>query len=43
LHNPQPRAQYEQMRSTIKSLATEQERYFTATEVLELWKNGAFK
>jgi benzylmalate synthase len=43
LHNPQPREQYEQMRSTIKSLATEQERYFTATEVLELWKNGAFK
>jgi benzylmalate synthase len=43
LQIPQPRAQYEQMRSTIKSLATEQERYFTANEVLELWKNGAFK
>ncbi|MGJ5674776.1 MAG: 2-isopropylmalate synthase [Nostochopsis sp.] len=43
LHNPQPREQYEKMRSVIKSLATEQERYFTANEVLELWKNGAFK
>ncbi|MBW4629701.1 MAG: 2-isopropylmalate synthase [Brasilonema octagenarum HA4186-MV1] len=43
LHNPQPREQYEKMRSVIKSLATEQERYFTANEVLELWKNGAFQ
>ncbi|MBW4672732.1 MAG: 2-isopropylmalate synthase [Desmonostoc geniculatum HA4340-LM1] len=43
LQNPQPREQYEKMRSTIKSLATEQERYFTANDVLELWKNGVFK
>jgi isopropylmalate/homocitrate/citramalate synthase len=43
LHNPQPREQYEKMRSVIKSLATEQESYFTANEVLDLWKNGAFK
>lgn len=43
LHNPQPRKQYEKMRSVIKSLATEKERYFTAQEVLELWKNGIFE
>ncbi|QLE51258.1 2-isopropylmalate synthase [Nostoc sp. C057] len=43
LQNPQPRNQYEKMRSVIKSLAVEQERYFTANEVLELWKNGVFK
>jgi benzylmalate synthase len=43
LHNPQPKEEYEKMRCTIKSLATEKERYFTANEVLELWKNGAFK
>jgi benzylmalate synthase len=43
LHNPQPKEQYEKMRSTIKSLAAEQERYFTANEVLELWKNGVFE
>ncbi|MBR8839603.1 MAG: 2-isopropylmalate synthase [Stigonema ocellatum SAG 48.90 = DSM 106950] len=43
LHNPQPREQYEKMRSVIKSLAVEQERYFTANEVLELWENGIFK
>lgn len=43
LHNPQSREQYEKMRSTIKSLAVEQERYFTADEVLELWENGIFK
>ncbi|MCF2150420.1 2-isopropylmalate synthase [Desmonostoc muscorum LEGE 12446] len=43
LQNPQPREQYEKMRSTIKSLATEQERYFTANDVLEFWKNGVFK
>ncbi|UKO96128.1 2-isopropylmalate synthase [Nostoc sp. UHCC 0870] len=43
LHNPQPRKQYEQMRSVIKSLAAEQERYFTANEVLELWEDGIFK
>ncbi|MUG96549.1 2-isopropylmalate synthase [Scytonema sp. UIC 10036] len=43
LHNPQPREQYEKMRSAIKSLATEQERYFTANEVLELWKNGVLE
>ncbi|WP_392534065.1 2-isopropylmalate synthase [Nostoc sp. C117] len=43
LQNPQPRKQYEKMRSVIKSLAVEQERYFTAKEVLELWKNGVFK
>lgn len=43
LHNPQPREQYEKMRSAIKSLATKQERYFTASEVLELWENGAFE
>ncbi|MBH8576702.1 2-isopropylmalate synthase [Nostocaceae cyanobacterium CENA369] len=43
LHNPQPREEYEKMRSVIKSLATEQERYFTANEVLGLWKDGVFK
>ncbi|WGV25103.1 2-isopropylmalate synthase [Halotia branconii] len=43
LQNPQPRKQYEKMRSVIKSLAAEQERYFTANEVLELWKNGIFE
>uniref|UniRef100_A0A2P1CZA5 2-isopropylmalate synthase n=1 Tax=Nostoc sp. HIID-D1B TaxID=2027338 RepID=A0A2P1CZA5_9NOSO len=43
LQNPQPRKLYEKMRSVIKSLAVEQERYFTANEVLELWKNGVFK
>lgn len=43
LQNPQSREQYEKMRSTIKSLAAEQERYFTANEVLELWKNGIFE
>jgi benzylmalate synthase len=43
LQNPQPRKQYEKMRSVIKSLAVEQERYFTAKEVLELWQNGVFK
>ncbi|MFB2892397.1 2-isopropylmalate synthase [Aerosakkonemataceae cyanobacterium BLCC-F50] len=43
LQNPQPREKYEKMRSTIKSLAIEQERYFTACEVLELWKNGIFE
>ncbi|MFB2836096.1 2-isopropylmalate synthase [Floridanema evergladense] len=42
LQNPQPREKYEKMRSTIKSLALEQERYFTANEVVELWKNGIF-
>lgn len=42
LQNPQPREKYEKMRSTIKSLAMEQERYFTANEVVELWKNGIF-
>ena len=43
LHNPQPREKYEKMRSVIKSLATEKERYFTGKEVLELWENGAFE
>ncbi len=43
LQNPQTREQYEKMRSVIKSLAAEQERYFTANEVLELWKNGVFE
>jgi benzylmalate synthase len=43
LQNPQPRNQYEKMRSVIKSLSVEQERYFTAKEVLELWQNGVFK
>ncbi|MBE9205826.1 2-isopropylmalate synthase [Nostoc sp. LEGE 06077] len=43
LQNPQPRKQYEKMRAVIKSLATEQERYFTANEVLELWKDGIFE
>ncbi|XWK88451.1 MAG: 2-isopropylmalate synthase [Phormidium sp.] len=42
LQNPQPREKYEKMRSKIKSLATEQERYFTANEVVEFWKNGIF-
>jgi benzylmalate synthase len=43
LQNPQSRNQYEKMRSVIKSLAVEQERYFTGNEVLELWENDAFK
>jgi benzylmalate synthase len=43
MQNPLPRMQYEKMRSIIKSLAVEQERYFTANEVLELWENGVFK
>ncbi|MEA5603236.1 2-isopropylmalate synthase [Nostoc sp. UHCC 0252] len=43
LQNPQSRSQYEKMRSVIKSLATEQERYFTANEILDLWKNGVFE
>ncbi len=43
LQNPQPREKYEKMRSVIKSLAAEQERYFTAIEVLELWENGVFE
>jgi benzylmalate synthase len=43
LQNPQPQNQYEKMRSVIKSLAVEQERYFTANQVLELWKNGIFE
>ncbi|MGA9382869.1 MAG: 2-isopropylmalate synthase, partial [Phormidium sp.] len=43
LQNPQSREKYEKMRSKIKFLATEQERYFTANEVLELWKNGVFE
>ena len=43
LQNPQTREQYEKMRSVIKSLAAEQERYFTANEVLELWRNGVFE
>ncbi|MCC5645811.1 2-isopropylmalate synthase [Nostoc sp. CHAB 5824] len=43
LQNPQPRKQYEKMRSVIKFLSVEQERYFTAKEVLELWQNGVFK
>jgi len=40
---PQPKEQYEKMRSVIKTLAVEQERYFTAEEVVELWKNGIFE
>jgi homocitrate synthase NifV/benzylmalate synthase len=43
LQNPQSRKQYEKMRSVIKSLAMEQECYFTANEVLELWKDGIFE
>ncbi len=43
LNNPQPEEQYNKMRSVIKSLAIEQERYFTANEVVELWENGIFK
>jgi len=43
LQKPQPRNQYEKMRSVIKSFAVEQKRYFTANEVLELWENGVFK
>ncbi|MBD2493310.1 2-isopropylmalate synthase [Nostoc sp. FACHB-280] len=43
LQNPQPRQKYEKMRSVIKSLAAEQERYFTANEVLKLWKDGIFE
>lgn len=43
LQNPQSRSQYEKMRSVIKSLATEQERYFTANEILDLWRNGVFE
>lgn len=43
LQNPQTRQQYEKMRAVIKSLAIEQERYFTAKEVLKLWKDGIFE
>ncbi|MDF5731170.1 MAG: 2-isopropylmalate synthase [Rhizonema sp. PD38] len=43
LQKPLPRSQYEKMRSVIKSLANEQERYFTANEVLELWQSGVFE
>ncbi|MEB3122551.1 MAG: 2-isopropylmalate synthase [Snowella sp.] len=43
LNHPQPKEQYEKMRSVIKTLAVEQERYFTADEVVELWKNGTFE
>lgn len=43
LNHPQSKEQYEKMRSVIKSLAVEQERYFTADEVVELWKNGTFE
>ncbi|MDZ8186459.1 MAG: 2-isopropylmalate synthase [Nostoc sp. ChiSLP02] len=43
LQNPQSRSQYEKMRSVIKSLATEQERYFTTNEILNLWRNGVFE
>lgn len=43
LQNPQSRKQYEKMRSVIKSLGTEQERYFTGSEVLELWEKGVFE
>ncbi|QMS88308.1 2-isopropylmalate synthase [Nostoc edaphicum CCNP1411] len=43
LQNPQPMKQYEKMRSVIKSLSVDQERYFTAKEILELWQNGVFK
>ena len=42
LDNPQPKEKYDQMCSVIKSLAIAQERYFTAQEVVELWKNGIF-
>lgn len=42
LHNPQPKEKYDHMRSVIKSLAIKQERYFTAEEVVELWKSGIF-
>ena len=43
LQNPQTRQQYEKMRDVIKSLAIEQECYFTAKEVLKLWKDGTFE
>ncbi|MGJ5631996.1 2-isopropylmalate synthase [Nostoc sp. CALU 1950] len=43
LQNPQPMKQYEKMRSVIKFLSVDQERYFTAKEILELWQNGVFK
>jgi isopropylmalate/homocitrate/citramalate synthase len=43
LQNPQSSKEYEKMRSIIKSLSIEQERYFTAQEVLELWRKGVFK
>ncbi|MFW9261615.1 2-isopropylmalate synthase [Nostoc sp. CALU 546] len=43
LQNPQSMKQYEKMRSVIKSLSVEQERYFTAKEILELWQDGVFK
>ncbi len=42
LDNPQSKEKYDQMRSVIKSMAIAQERYFTANEVVELWKNGIF-
>lgn len=43
LQTPLPKKEYEKMRSVIKSLAIEQERYFTEKEILELWQNGFFK
>jgi methanogen homocitrate synthase/benzylmalate synthase len=43
LNLPQPKEKYEKMCAVIKTLAIEQERYFTADEVVELWKNGTFE
>lgn len=42
LQKPQPKERYDKMRSKIKSLAVEQERCFTAQEVLALLKQGVF-
>lgn len=42
LQKPQAREQYEKMRSIIKSIAIQQERCFTAQEVLELYAQGVF-
>ena len=43
LQHPQTPEQYDKMRTVIKTLAIEQQRYFTANEVVEFWENGIFK
>lgn len=43
LQRPQSREKYEKMRSVIKALAIQQERCFTAEEVLALFEQGVFE